>query len=470
MAPLGGTDAAFFEHALELVMRRRGKAAADFRASNADAAHVLAEVACLTADHMAYASDTVFLPDERASAKERFLNALIESFDYARVRHGGDCEDLALEILLCVSELLRAHRAAGASGLVRELGLLASQYVFCMALGGVSSAEINGDFGKLKSMGAHMWTCAIPLPLFRKWWQRGNGQGRETRLLPRVPGEQDGALPLVLEGTGFLREELDREACQAEEDARELLRACAEREGVAQALGGLRKWFRYVRGRRNGFYQTVSILLTNHFLLSGASRHVCFAMCHADPSLSPPLAFGAEFAEFTRDAPGLALWAEPELDEEEMDCVRDCLKDVHPMPPHTVPPRSREGDDDEDRRASALLDRLAKSFPLPPSSPSPLLSVDYFVNHRVVLVPDKVEALRRALQAASATGLLLGLRWHREHVRPGLLGYRLECLFRDDRPSLASRAALSRRQAASSFSSADSAEEEEGGGNYDDDD
>jgi len=407
---------------------------------------VLAEVLCLTADHMAYTSDTVYLPSEREKrGGGKFVKALIESFDYARVRLGGDCEDLALEILLCLSELLR--RREEGSPMVRELSLLAGAYVFAMALGGVSSAEINGDFGKLKSMGAHMWTVAVLKSLFRRWWARGNGGGRENRLLPLLEADtvsEDGLPPvLVLEGTGFLREELSEEDARFEDDARDVLGEASQRGSRAsKAFAGLRKVFRYRRGRRNTFYQTVSILLTNHFLLrKDGGCHVCFAVCRA-----PPLTFGAEFADVTRGSPLLALWSEPEMDAGEVDCVRDCLKDAHPMPGHEPPTRAEPLEPEVEARLSGL----AGEFPAPlGKDDASVFSVDFFADHRV-LTEEKAEALRETCHTAlgNGGGCFLGLRYHKEHVRDGLLGYRIEFLFRRDRASLTRSAVEARRRLA----------------------
>jgi hypothetical protein len=59
-----------------------------------------------------------------------------------------------LEIVLEAAELL-ALDGVEAEGLPAMVSLL-KEYIFSMALGGVSSAEINMDFGKMKEMGAHM--------------------------------------------------------------------------------------------------------------------------------------------------------------------------------------------------------------------------------------------------------------------------------------------------------------------------
>lgn len=154
----------------------------------------------------------------------RFLRKPLESFDMARVRLGGDCEDLAREILLEAREL---QQLVGVSGAVREMQLLAKRFVFAMILGGVSSPEINGEYASLLSSlllssassyfsfqlwpeqgdgCPHVrkqnmcesvspigrWAMMVPRTLWRYWWSRGNG--------PSAPLPEHDAVPLVLEG------------------------------------------------------------------------------------------------------------------------------------------------------------------------------------------------------------------------------------------------------------------------------
>ncbi len=93
-----------------------------------------------------------------ANEAGKFLRRTLESFDYARARGGGDCEDMALEIILNALELAALDaRSTPLPPIVRGLVDLSKRFVKCMVLGGVSSAEISGDFASAKGMGAHMY-------------------------------------------------------------------------------------------------------------------------------------------------------------------------------------------------------------------------------------------------------------------------------------------------------------------------
>jgi hypothetical protein len=104
-----------------------------------------------------YVPDIIFLP---SADRRRFLKRSLESFDYVRMREfSGDCEDLALEIVLLATELMafRTEPRDTLSPAIRGMTALLSRYVLAMLLGGVSGAEINGSYERLKdSMGAHM--------------------------------------------------------------------------------------------------------------------------------------------------------------------------------------------------------------------------------------------------------------------------------------------------------------------------
>lgn len=147
----------------------------------------------------------MYLPSKKD--RRAFLRKALESFDYARMRGGGDCEDLALEIVLEAAELLElASSSSTLSASIRSMIALRRQYVFCMALGGVSSAEINGDYGKCEEMGAHMWSMMIPRWLWRHWWRRGNLSAEaDQRFFSNDPPKpavlsDANSRPLVLEG------------------------------------------------------------------------------------------------------------------------------------------------------------------------------------------------------------------------------------------------------------------------------
>ena len=222
--------------------------------------------------------------------RRKFLRRALESFDYARFRGAGDCEDLALEILLEAAEMLaldntQQQQQQQLSKNLRAMIALRRRYVFAMALGGVSSAEINGDFGELTEMEAHMqvfhffflpllipvfrgrWSVMIPRALFRHWWQRGNLSAEaDARLFGSSPSPiAAGDVPLILEGTGFLCPTAVSAATEQqvtlEEHYQKLFTTAAP-----SAFSGVRKVFHYRTDRKNSFYQSFSLLFTNEFI------------------------------------------------------------------------------------------------------------------------------------------------------------------------------------------------------------
>jgi hypothetical protein len=398
-------------------MARRGRRADSFRASDPDARIILNEVLCLSAVTMVYTPDEVFLPGK----SRKFMKAAIESFDYARVRLGGDCEDLALEILLCVSEML--HKLARAPDHISRLQQLAGEYVYGMVLGGVSSAEINGSYGQLKEMGAHMWATGIHRKQFFRWWKRGNGNGHRDveRELARDAGETVPP-PMILEGTGMLREQSSPNAGDEEDAAREQL----EEYGQPTTFAGMQRWFNYTRGIRSMFYHTLTLFMTNHFLISGSDTpgHVCFAVCQQQQQRRQQqqgLTVGVEFTDFTLGDPNnkIVFLSESELGTEELDCIRDSVKDLHPIPGLRVP----------STQPASELDKLLASQEFGPPDAAGI-RVEYLARRQLLVGGDKCAMLGQAFVLARQAGFALSVRWLREEPCEGLLSYRLVVICR----------------------------------------
>jgi hypothetical protein len=179
----------------------------------------------------------------------------------------------------------------------------------------------------------------IPRTLWEYWWARGNG--------PAAPAPPAGTVPLVLEPTGFLRPEAVSRSMQQEEQAQTLLEADGQ-------LGGARKWFHYTYGQRSKFYQTGQILFTDEYIsgsgISGVDNSmpdasssssglfVCFALCRPSSTPGQDPTVGVEFDELVRgDLQQVLLWSEPAINQEELACIRDNLRDAHPMPPLVWP-------------------------------------------------------------------------------------------------------------------------------------
>lgn len=221
---LGGTSAAYFENAGKTVLRRyfsESEVQSFDWTRQRRGPEMLARVLTLAANLMVYIPDVIFLPSRKK--RRKFLKRALESFDYARTRGGGDCEDLALEIVLEAAELSALSRGGGGGDLslspfVQSMIRLRRCYIFCMALGGVKSAEITGEFGgaagppsaeaEQQRFNAHMWSIMIPRHLFLEWWQRGNLSSSDddtirNALFPPASLDYDKSIcsvPLILEG------------------------------------------------------------------------------------------------------------------------------------------------------------------------------------------------------------------------------------------------------------------------------
>ena len=406
----GGTDANYFLNAAKTVLAREGIPIEQFNwLADSRAPPMLGRVLTLAANLMAYVPDIVYLPSR--SDRRKFLRKALESFDLARTRWGGDCEDLALEIVLEAAELSLLPKEQ-LSRPLSQMQQLRSMYVIAMCLGGVSSAEINGDYGQLKQMGAHMWSVMIWKPLWNHWWQAGNGKSvsaaSSSSPMTEPPG---GHYVLILEGTGFLQPEAARRDVSTEE----LAQAVIEESGSAKAFRGLRKWFFYKHGRRSRFYQTVQVLFTNEYLIEARTnpsveRFVCFAVCKPQGPLSEPTV-GVEFDQFVLGrTDNVILWAEPGITENEAICVRDAMRDQHPMPPLKWPSKFNDAAGLQENSLSGALKKALGTPTCDVSSVSSggarvVFDLEWFAK-RCVVSEQRITSL---IQACKESGIVCGL-------------------------------------------------------------
>lgn len=150
-----GAEVGYFEHCARIVFARHKLDPASFDwKSDSRAASLLSRVLTLPANLLVYVPDLVFF--RSAKNPSVFIHKTLESFDSAFARGGGDCEDLALAVILCGLQLLAARATEPDNPVVQGLAWVREQYVQGMVLGGVTSAEINGDYGH-QEMGAHMY-------------------------------------------------------------------------------------------------------------------------------------------------------------------------------------------------------------------------------------------------------------------------------------------------------------------------
>lgn len=406
----GGTQGTYFVRAAEQVLRRSGRAIGTFDwLRDAYGPVALAEVLTLAANLMAYVPDIVFLPSREH--RKAYLRCALESFDLARTRLGGDCEDLALEILLEAAELLECDLKRVDSDLrapLSQMKQLASMYVFAMTLGGVSSAEINGDYGKLKRMGAHMWSMMIWRELWDRWRENGNGPAAPRGEMRAPPG---GHYVLCLEGTGFLRPDpADDGEATAEERLQELLEACAAKGTMA----GARKRFLFRLDHEGHFYRTAQVMFTRDYLgrRDPRERHIAFHVCR--PGARPTR--GVEFNTIAAGRPAdVGLWSQPALSEAEHACCVNAMRDQHPMPALVAVPGSRGTFNTISITGGDALVRYSKER-------ESLCYAQWFL--RSELYTDaRLKAIREA--CARSDGILLAATLDREDVSSTFSAYRI---------------------------------------------
>ncbi len=332
----GGSGPEFFDRATRIVMARRKIDPATFDwANDTYAASILAQVLTLPSNMMVYVPDAVYFPSSKN--RGRFLRRPLESFDSARARGGGDCEDLALEILLCSLELTAVGESgmASYSPIVQGLVNTMKKYHCFMVLGGVSGAEINGEYGVLpEGMGAHMWAALIQKTVVARWFRSGNMTDENFLQRAGVPPAgipDDARYPkvMILEGTGFLRPEATTSDQEVLRRTEALYYSLFDKV-PNKAFAGLRRWFGYKSGHENSFYREASILFTGDFLAVDPDRtHVEFAIGDAKTTRT-----GVTFQDLIAAGDNVSLWSMPPLNRVESALIRESLYNQAPLEPH----------------------------------------------------------------------------------------------------------------------------------------
>ena len=354
-----GSDPGYFEHCARIVFARHNlnPESFDWR-KDSRAAGLLSRVLTLPANLLVYVPDLVFFRSSKDPNK--FISKTLESFDSAFARGGGDCEDLALAVIIVGLELLAAAALDRTNTVVGGLAWVRQQYVQGMVLGGVTSAEINGDYGN-QEMGAHMWTCLIKKTKFVQLWRNGNlltsQEGQQAGMreqdhadlewarragLPE-PGAPDPVphLPDVLigEGTGFLVPE-GTDAKHEEQRKQESMWYGVFNSSARYSFRGMRQWFSYSRGAdtRNKFYETATLFQTADFLQVPDEpynrRFIEFCFCNRDAKGTVGIKFSSLV---TLDPAKVSVWNVPPINKVEAACIRDSLRNLIPLPRLEIP-------------------------------------------------------------------------------------------------------------------------------------
>ena len=243
---------------------------------------------------------------KRVSGCERFGDALRDGT--------GDCEDLALAIVMIFTSLLDAWRAGMFSANPKLLYLvhlceIALQYVPLITLDSVTAAaiKIDEERGKRK-LGAHMAVKFLPAIYVKECVERATGQRCVLPFYPFSADAQD--LPvLVGEGTGMF------ECWGIETDPISGERVCVYRN--MPSLGFAKKPIVHPPGVASTFYVGSMIALTNYWFNMPATMNppnlgglwLGYVGDYSDPSVGPADTFqrGVQFIEMENKSPRMCI-------------------------------------------------------------------------------------------------------------------------------------------------------------------
>ncbi|MBT12433.1 MAG: hypothetical protein CMI02_10405 [Oceanospirillaceae bacterium] len=274
------------------------------------------------------------------------LVELMESFDVVSVRDAGDCEDFAMMMMyqsFILKHILREMRKMPESERDPALFRVAESrdwyYVFAN-LSGVSSMTLNGDYGRLKSMGAHEYLVLIPRHYYHTM---------VSTALPLLDSEQQRVIDksdarsgfnvrvLVCEGTGFLQT-----------DGRGQDPFPNERAMLGNAIRDARWAFKdahkmfYYSPRGSHFYQTSTSLFTHEFFYRGVPVGE-FTMTHLvkpdEPEKESSWVYGTRFTDMINKSGNISMVPQKTMSPELFSYVKMLVEDIHPMRP-LLPPKA----------------------------------------------------------------------------------------------------------------------------------
>ena len=355
----------YWTNALNICLEREGlMTLSEFRNGKGNAHYVakkMMQCATLYVNYCKYITDKA---DKNDRSKSKYYNklkvVLMESFDGIRPRHDkgcccGDCEDFGKEEMVETFEFsnfgkMLKHSLKTMSGMHRaedpaliRLGNIRRKYYIFAALGGVSSATINGDYANLDNMSAHEFDIAIPISYFYAMLNRGSdyaGPNCNSTILKTEDMDVGLDLPILIgEGTGLL------EPTGTEKDVNPEMRSQIE-GSYGSPFEGLRKMFYYDKYTGSRFYQTITTLFTNEFFHNGRSNCGEFIMAYSNPtryrntnSKSGRInyTYGVRFTDITRKSENPCLIAQPEISSPLFNYMKNLQENEHPIQP-IIPP------------------------------------------------------------------------------------------------------------------------------------
>ena len=329
-------------------------------------------VLCAYVGHTTYRTDFVMAWDKVTRTFEKILT---ENFGDMSVDEGsGDCEDgskMNVRIYLGLLRL-RDRGALKNDPLLEKLASFLDCFVPLIILLGVSSAQINAAPKDIKKMGAHENAILKELSQFVDALARfdGNATAWAATLASQDP-RTAAALErskrystIILESTGILEA-----VATVETNIR--ARIVLE-EGMNETVFYMARRTYYYREEegQTSFLKTAEKMFSPRPLHAG-SLFGSFIVTQERANLPRGIPLdrlplkerytkSASFARFIQKDEKVAIVMEPELNEEELICIYEVLKDVHPPEPLGAPGQfSDRIPADKRLAASATMERLA---------------------------------------------------------------------------------------------------------------
>lgn len=393
------TNALYWENAFETIMRRDGLSRADWsRLNKTGKARAAVLTICYAAQYMDYVSDTV----DRNTHIQRYSRQLVmpyENFGDALAMNSGDCEDLGAVELQCYNAL----QTIECSGELREIQLLARQYVPPLSLDVVRGAQVSDQVNKY---GAHMNDNFVPLETFCKWLDRTREGRQVAKTLPIDDVESD--LPfLVGEGTGMY------EPYGYDNPLIEIMGYVYQ----APSLEAFKKPILHRKGEPGSFFVGSLVGMTDYFYKRGQTAPMSFWYCTQQEN--GELTRGASYADMMNESERVCIKVQPMLSRKIMSTVEEAVL-------RRVPPKAlilSKMDAPASRTRHSVLDKVSRAVQRLQRTPGPV--------HQKVPVYVRPHQLN-AQSAAAMIGDFTTLRrvwkvdYELEQITDSLWGYRME--------------------------------------------
>ena len=388
--------------------------------NNNYAARIMAECCTLYSNYCKYITDKVETGnrnDVRFGHAPQTLEKSMDSFEGVRPTNAADCEDFGVEMLVesCEIEDLALHmhtslhtlkHATSDHKAVQKIINARNNYYAFATLSGVSSATVNGDYGKLEKMGAHEYVTLIPKAYFYDCMRRCYGAEGHPLIYPEDAQRGRDLDVLVCEGTGLLRPDGKGSESPVQQRARDLVEDYGvSNTEVIDAFDGLRRMYYFDKNVGSEFYKINISMFTNEFFLRGY-RCGEFTWIYGNNKNGT---YGVDFIDVTSKSTKPALFVQPEMSPPLYNYIKEKLRDLHPIIPLQPP-----------KKTSALyLDPYAAQLVIPREKDMRYTNVEYFAR-KGQLSKRRVEVLRtNAVKKGIAVDVI------REPITETLTGYRL---------------------------------------------